>query len=377
MGSNRWLVRALALLGFAGMLCLSPLTNARPPGLFLSSSNFYNIQVDDGAYLKGAAEVIRAQGQFLKDNQEARLISQEVLQEKIKTRRSILEQWLWEREYLPTFEDERQRQQLEALRRSQYNPPITEIWSAKALNTLLQDAVTIYADVPAGQYPLSEALLARINVTTGYRGANIGLLKGGRLRWPILLYAPAFTSELEFIDQTVALVIRQTADDTVDPQAFRDLQLAVKDLRRKLIAEARRSTEKEVDWTPTMYMDARSYLEQLDSALVALQQPDAARYFSNDYAARGSTVAELVQYMKANGLEFAPATPGSYAEYKALYYALRDYDVQGRAARYGNKPERQPPDMDPRRELPFPNPGNGNPAAPMPPAPPTPRGAPG
>src|SRR5437667_8617396 len=62
-----------------------------------------------GGYLHGAADVIRAQGQFLIQTQEAYLKYQEFRSAKIGVRRKQLEQWLWERENLPTLEDEQRR----------------------------------------------------------------------------------------------------------------------------------------------------------------------------------------------------------------------------------------------------------------------------
>src|SRR5438045_363321 len=55
-----------------------------------------------GSYLRGAAEVIRAQGLFLIQEQEAYKLYQDYRAAKIEVRRKQLEQWLWERENLPT-----------------------------------------------------------------------------------------------------------------------------------------------------------------------------------------------------------------------------------------------------------------------------------
>src|SRR5688572_17915634 len=71
-----------------------------------------------GGYLHGAAAVIQSQGRFLIDRQQANLMKQQVRAAKLDNRRRELEQWLWERQTLPTLEDERERLQREQLRRS-------------------------------------------------------------------------------------------------------------------------------------------------------------------------------------------------------------------------------------------------------------------
>src|SRR5437868_12240953 len=55
-----------------------------------------------GGYLRGGAEVIRAQGQFLVQKQQAYSMYTEDQRNRIKLRRERVEQWLWERENLPT-----------------------------------------------------------------------------------------------------------------------------------------------------------------------------------------------------------------------------------------------------------------------------------
>src|SRR2546425_4732176 len=65
--------------------------------------------VQDPYGLHGAAAVIQAQGQLMKDQQEAFLKREEVRKARLELHRKQLEQWLWERDHLPTAEDERER----------------------------------------------------------------------------------------------------------------------------------------------------------------------------------------------------------------------------------------------------------------------------
>ena len=75
-----------------------------------------------------------------------------------------------------------------------------------------------------------------------------------------------------------------------------------------------------------MYIEANTFINNLNDAIKALQQPDAGNYFTGKYALKAKTVPELVNFMTAQGLQFAPSTPGDEAAYAALQEALASYD---------------------------------------------------
>ena len=115
---------------------------ATSPGYDSSYSSYspYSSYYDPySGYLRGGADVINAQGRFLVNTQQAYLTREQVRSERLASRRKVFDEYLYEREKTPTAEDERQRHQLEQLNRSRNNPPVTEIWSGKALNDLMAD----------------------------------------------------------------------------------------------------------------------------------------------------------------------------------------------------------------------------------------------
>ncbi len=316
---------AVLLLG-AGNACaqlVNPYQNYVP--VYLYPHYGY---ISDPYGLHGAADVVRAQGQLMKDQQEAYLKREEVRRSRIQTHRAQLEEWLWERDNLPTLEDERERFREEQLRRTRNDPPITEVWSGKSLNDLLTDLVKI--DSPgalAGSPSLSEDILQKINVTTGKSEGNIGIIKSGKLLWPLLLRRTTYDRERNQIDRLLAEATAQAPRSQVSATVLEDLVKLVNVMERKLVASVQ-SAGNAASFTPAMYVDARGFLHQVDNAVKLLQQPDAANYLNGKYVARGQNVADLVQYMKENGLRFAPATGGSEAAYVALHRILRDFDVQ-------------------------------------------------
>jgi hypothetical protein len=73
------------------------------------------------------------------------------------------------------------------------------------------------------------------------------------------------------------------------------------------------------------YIQAKSYLKQLDAAVRLLGRDDANRYITGAFVldpAKIKTVQDLVAFMGDKALRFAPAVPGDEAAYVALHRAL-------------------------------------------------------
>jgi hypothetical protein len=214
----------------------------------------------------------------------------------------------------------------EQVRRSLNDPPITEIWSAKALNDLLADIQKIPAEkrkegLPGGT--LDEDLLKRINVTSGKEGGNVGILKdamdGRGLSWPFALLDPSLKEDRDRVDSLTREVIQQANAGKIDANIVRELDSNVRRLNTWLYRNVG-------DLPPTQYIEAKRFLNDFNSALSVMRQPDASNHFTRRYAARGRNVNELVKNMTDLGLQFAPATTGDEAAYVALQRALAAYD---------------------------------------------------
>jgi hypothetical protein len=268
---------------------------------------------DDPYGLHGMAAVISASGNYMKDREKARSAA-------IDNRRKLQEQWQWERENTPTPEQERQRLQKQLVDHARNNPTITEIWSGVILNDILRD-IQLRPSYYATDTPLDPNLVAKINLTTGKQGANFGILKSGTLTWPLLFRRKMFDEDRQRLDQLVAQTIKPAETKQMDPQGIEEMMQRLEDLSRKLVRVIRSAPEEET-WTPSLYIDARHFLDQFKDAVKVLRQPDAVKYVTGQYAAQGKTVAELVKFMTENGLFFAPVTPGEETAYTALHRAL-------------------------------------------------------
>jgi hypothetical protein len=238
----------------------------------------------------------------------------------------MFDEYLYEREKAPTAEDDRQRHSLEQLNRSRNNPPVTEVYSGKALNDILADLRKLPPKPEAGnlvniqQLPLDEDALKHINVTVG--GGNIGLLKNeGRLNWPVGLSSPEFKEQRERINSLAQAAVRQAEfNGQVDPGTITQLNTDVASLNRQL-------RQNGGDLPFALYTEAKTFLNNLDDAISALRQRDVGNYFTGKFALKAKTLPELVEHMTKQGLQFAPAVPGDEQAYVALHQALANYDL--------------------------------------------------
>jgi hypothetical protein len=283
-----------------------------------------------GGYMRGNADVISNTGRYLINNQQSHLTREQVRQARIDTRRKVFDQYLYERDNTPTVEDERERLQHEAWRRALNDPPVTEIWSARALNDLLLDAQKLQAKGTSGPpVTLDPGVLQRINVAAGRRPGNAAMLKNqGRLNWPAALLSSKMPKEAEELREQIAALlpgaVNQAVNGKVDADRLKELNRAVASLQALLAAQVSR-------FPPDQYLTARRFLTGLEDGLKVLGQPDAGLYFTDRYVARGRTVPDLIEHMTREGLAFAPALSGDEGAYVALHRALAAYDAAARA----------------------------------------------
>jgi len=309
-----------------GTLANSQYPGAFNPYMYNQGMGYYPSYYQDpfNGYLTGGASVISAQGQFMISKQQQNLMIEQVRQAKIDTRRKIFDEFLYERERTPTLEEEREKGRLQERDRARNAPPVTEVLSAKALNDLLVDLQKLQTKGSLATYrgpalPLVEDDLKRINVTSTKGGGNIGLLKNdGRLSWPVALNGPEFKEERERLNSLAQEVVKQAGFNTpIDGGTLRQMSQDLDKINKSLVRNVG-------DLPPSQYIEAKRFLGHFDDAIKALQQPDAGNYFTKKI--RAKSVAELVDYMTKNGLQFAPAVAGDEGAYVAVHRGLAAYD---------------------------------------------------
>jgi hypothetical protein len=301
---------------------VNPYAAGAPAGPYGYYSPWINYNGPVGGALTGASNVISSQGGFAIQQQQAVLEREKIKAARIDNKRRAFDEWMYEREHTPTLEEERERTRMENVQRSLNNPPITEILSGKALNDMLvQLQIKARSGGPGPDVPINPQLLSQVNITGSADNASLGVLRNaGRLDWPSALFDPAFEAARTQIDQLAPRLVSQAARGGVDNAGVSTLSAAVDKLQKQLRANV-------ANVPPDQYITAKRYLNDLDTSIRALRNPNAAKYASGTWTPKGRTVGELVQEMTANGLRFAQATPGDESAYVALQRAMATYSV--------------------------------------------------
>src|SRR5205807_2489941 len=116
-------------------------------------------------YLRGAAELTNAQGRFKVSMRQADLLKEQRNRERIDNRRRMFDEYLYEKKNTPTFGQLMEEGRQQALQRYLSNPPAGEIWSASALNAVLDDVAQLQMKGVTGpDVPLDAKALENINV---------------------------------------------------------------------------------------------------------------------------------------------------------------------------------------------------------------------
>lgn len=272
-----------------------------------------------GSDQSGYASAVDAEGRYLINEQQSRVVREQVRQAKVDTQRRVFDEYLYERAKAPTWEDDRERLLGEQFRRSQNDPPLNEVRSGKALNVLLTHLQRPHVESDAGALTLDPDVVKRLNFTGNRGSANIGLLKDARLSWPVVLTDADYREPRERLTVLAREAVEQAAargrvDGTILDTMGRDLDQLQEQLRGKVSKT-----------NPRAYIEAKQFLSNFEDAVNALAQPDAGSYFSGKFTFQGKTVADLVRFMSQNGLQFAPAVPGDDAAYTAVHQALAAY----------------------------------------------------
>jgi hypothetical protein len=273
-------------------------------------------------YLQGAANLTRANAEYYQTISQAKLTRQEAIRSSIQTRRAFIEEAEWERQHMPDPEKIRQQALERELDRARSTPPLQDIWDGTALNALLRYLIAQQGQGMKGpNVPLSEDTLDHINPTVGGTRANVGLLRNNaELLWPLSLQRESFKEPREKLNSLIRDAYKSAANgNKPDNATISDLRHNYEQLKKKLSSNIDQLT-------PDEYIEANKYLNDVNRAIDALKSTSVSRLLDGSWKNKVHNVAELVQYMRENGLWFAAATPRDTAAYVSLYYALASFD---------------------------------------------------
>jgi hypothetical protein len=281
-------------------------------------------------------DAIRAYGDFMIKQQQAFMLREHVRQARIVTRRQQLEHWEWEREYMVNYDNrERARYQKASTEYALEFATDPEILEGGPLRRLYNDLSKRVNYPTSGSVAVEKKWLGDINIAIA-GSANAGVLKGDQIYWPPLLCRSSFAKEHDKIDKLLErakTAVRTNASGLQKEQDLVvELRQLVDDCRKRLRGGLRAGGDP--SWNCRYYREAQRFLDQVDDSITAMEKRDASAYFTS---LQGNNVAELVAYMKKEGVDIAPATLGSERSYRALYKALANELRRVRGLEGGNQ----------------------------------------
>jgi len=332
---------AAAGLGLGGAsLTNSPLGNAALTNSALTSSPYGGAYGGNGSYgyggygedpyagyLRGSADLTNAEGRYFSQVQQARLLQTQADMSKLDLRRRIAEEAAWERKNWLNPEAERVRSMEANYVRATREPPITEVLSGQALNDLYNHVYPLQQKAKADGLALpkievDEDMLRQVNLTGAGSLGSIGLLKDrGKLTWPLVLQSPDYEKSRTRLSALATDAVNQVRlNNPVGAATIRDMTGDVRRMNETLLRNVG-------ELSPSEYVEAKRYLNSLESAIKALQDPNVGNQLNQNWAARAHTISALVDFMGDKGLKFAPATAGDEPAYRHLYQRLVAYDA--------------------------------------------------
>ena len=135
--------------------------------------------------------------------------------------------------------------------------------------------------------------------------------------WPLPLRGEAFAPERKAYNRAVETVLEQDIDKKLQPESVKAVQAAVEGLRSKI--------ELTIPQTDRNFLNqARSFVKGLDDSAKLLEFSVVGDVLGNLEKYSGTTVGDLVEFMKRHNLRFSPANSDVENDlYSRLYILLR------------------------------------------------------
>jgi hypothetical protein len=275
-----------------------------------------------GGFLHGTSDIISSTGDLLIKNQQAYQEQEKAKQARYDTKRKAFDEMMYEKANTPTYTEEALYKKKLLIHRMMTNPAPGEIARGETLNTLMPVISDLALKGVSGPpIQLDPDVVREANVTLGGQTAgniaSLGILKDVKdLDWPIPVQGP----KQEKLAADLPRLVSQAMSGRINANTYRQIKKELADLQED---QRRKFHKEEIDGGD--YLIGKRFLDGLDQAVQALQQPGTRRVLDGSYAARGRNVPELVNNMTSKGLVFAPATPGDEPAYQALHTAFVAY----------------------------------------------------
>jgi len=137
--------------------------------------------------------------------------------------------------------------------------------------------------------------------------------------WPLPMRSETFARERKAYTKAVETVLEQDLEGKLMPESVKAVQATVEALKAK-VDELIPKTDR------NFYLESRNFVKALDDASRLLEFPIVGDVLGGMEKYSGTTVAELLEFMRRYNLRFSPANPNSPTEmelYTKLYPLMR------------------------------------------------------
>jgi len=280
---------------------------------------------DNGAWVQQAnSGVIQDDIAQQQAAQQRAYRSQDLELRRLQLKRANFDERMYEKMNTPPPEAVREELRQQRLTRARNAPPLDEIASGESLNELLTNIarITQRHTITGPEVAIDPELLRHINVTTtgDLRGSNVLFKPGSLAQWPAAFADEGWAADKKKLQTLFADLARAQANGRADVDKSTQARRLVDALKERLF-------DSRFQLSYADYMNGVNFLGKLGDAVEILSKESAGSYLNGTYAAKGSTVAELVGHMVGEGLQFAMASPGDEARYAKLYNLLVTYDL--------------------------------------------------
>lgn len=267
-------------------------------------------------YMNGVADLNRANGEVIKDVEQAYQMREKTKQDRIDTKKKAFDEMLYEKANTPTYLEELSKEKSDLLVRLMNYPGKGEIANGKTLNVMLPYLDSLLSLGTQGPpVPIPQSMVNQLNISA--TGASVGMLRaGGEVEWPISLRGPQQRKIDKLLVAAVDGVVKNTLEAKLLKQLRAEMKILRDDLSDKLVKDQIESSS---------YIRGKEFYNALDSSIDALERPDARKQLTGAFAPRARNVQELVDFMTDNGLKFSPAMPGNENAYQVTHDAFVRY----------------------------------------------------
>jgi hypothetical protein len=271
-------------------------------------------------YLTGVASVTTATGQYWNQIEQARLTREEARRSSFETQKQQVELERWYEAQKPKTQDlvdAAIRTDLETARR---DPPPTEIWSGKSLNSLMNNLLKSPRPTAGPQIPLAEDVVRGLNMVDKSSRGDLSLAKDeGKIAWPESLQEEAFDVPRDRFSKMFGQAMGQ-----INSGEMPDFKL-VREMRKDLKVMETTLEDLVEKISPGAYLSGRRVINQMKTQVAGMSDPAVVKS-SRSWRNEVKTVADLVGQCQ-KGMSFGPSvSPGDERAYTAAYYALRNYE---------------------------------------------------